>query len=49
MEKRTKSINVRLTEAERDWLLAHSPNVSLGVRLLILDGMRREAKSRTAK
>lgn len=44
MEKRTKSINVRLTEAEYLWLLAHSPNASLGVRLLILDGMRREKK-----
>jgi len=44
MEKRIKPINVRLTETEYLWLLTHSPNVSLGVRLLILDGMRREKK-----
>jgi len=42
--KRAKSINVRLTSEEFDWLLTHSPNVSQGVRLLILDGMRREGK-----
>lgn len=44
VEKLSRVITARVTSEEYEWLIAHAPTASLGVRLLLSDIIMKERK-----